>query len=260
MRESKAAMRLLLIAAATAVCLGAVLYFSRAEAKVETLGPHPPVIVELFTSEGCSSCPPADRLLLELQKQSRSDAQIIVMSEHVDYWDSQGWKDPFSSHQFSDRQSLYAHQQLTDEVYTPQMFIDGHKGFTGSDVSKAIQELSAASKEPKTEVRVEQLQSEANSTRLRISVAGAKKSDLMLAITEDGLESKVLRGENKGRSLAHTGVVRSLKKLRTSNERETSFEEVVTLDPVWRHDKLRAVVFLQRPSGLITGAASVELR
>jgi hypothetical protein len=259
LRESKAVMRLLLVWAATAVCLGIVLYFSRAEAKVETLGLHPPIIVELFTSEGCSSCPPADRLLLELQKQSKPDAQIIVLSEHVDYWDSLGWKDPFSSRQFSDRQSLYAHQQFTDDVYTPQMFVDGHKGFTGSDVSKVVEELKAAAKEHKTEVRIVELDSGVSSTKLRISVGAGKGADLMLAITEDGLETKVARGENRGRFLAHTGVVRLLKKLGTSDGKESSFEEIIGFDPAWRREKLRAVAFLQRPSGLIIGVGSLDL-
>jgi hypothetical protein len=253
-------MKLAFVWIAIAAVIASVLYFSRAEAKVETLGAHPAIIVELFTSEGCSSCPPADRLLLDLQKQSAPDARIIVLSEHVDYWDSLGWKDPFSSRQFSDRQSLYAKLQMKDEVYTPQMFVDGHLGFTGSDAAQAAADIRSAAKDKKTDIKIEQIDSGVSSTKLRVSTEDSKPSDLMLAITEDGLETKVSRGENSGRVLAHTGVVRSLKKIATTDGSKSFYEETVGFDPSWRRGKLRAVAFLQRPSGLIIGAASLELR
>ena len=254
-------MRFVLFLSVVAVTLAAARYFVRAEtdAKVVT-ATHAPIVVELFTSEGCSSCPPADRLLLELQRQSRPDAEIIVLSEHVDYWDFQGWKDPFSAKQFSDRQAQYAQLQLSDEVYTPQIFVDGHRGFTGSDSDKAIDELRNAAKAQKIDIRIEQVDSAAGSTRIRVTTAAGKEADLILAITEDGLETKVARGENSGRFLAHTGVVRLLKKIGVSGSKEASAESVVNLDPSWKREKLRAVAFLQRPSGLIVGAAAVPLR
>lgn len=252
-------MRFAAFLAITAAALFALRSIIPGETKVDAAS-HPPVVVELFTSEGCSSCPPADRLLIDLQKQSRPDAEIIVLSQHVDYWDELGWKDPFSARQFSDRQAQYAQWQLSSEVYTPQMFVDGHKGFTGSESDKAVDEIRNAAKAAKTKVTVEQLDSGGGSTRLRITAAAGKEADLLLAITEDGLETKVVRGENSGRFLAHTGVVRSLKKIGTSGEKESSFETVVNLDPAWKRDKLRAVAFLQRPSGLIIGAGAASLR
>jgi len=254
-------MRFVLFLAVVAFTIAAARYFVRAETEA-TLDAttHAPIVVELFTSEGCSSCPPADRVLLDLQKQSRPDAEIIVLSEHVDYWDFQGWKDPFSARQFSDRQAQYAQQQLSDEVYTPQMFVDGHKGFTGSDSGQAVEEIRNAAKAGKVEVRIEQLDPTAGAMRFRITAGASKDADLLLAITEDGLETKVIRGENSGRFLAHTGVVRSLKRIGSSGVKENSIETIVNLDPSWKREKLRAVAFLQRPSGLIVGAAAVSLR
>ncbi|HWK31557.1 MAG TPA: DUF1223 domain-containing protein [Terriglobales bacterium] len=252
-------MRFALVLGVTALALFAARTYFAAEPKVDAAA-HAPIIVELFTSEGCSSCPPADRLLADLQKQSRPDAELIVLSEHVDYWDSQGWKDPFSARQFSDRQAQYAQNQMSDEVYTPQMFVDGHKGFSGGDSGQAISEIRNAAKALKTPVLIEQLDSAAGSTRFRITTGAGKEADLMLAITEDGLESKVARGENSGRFLAHTGVVRLLKKIGSSASKESSVETIIPVDPAWKREHLRAVAFLQRPSGLIVGTGAVNLR
>src|SRR5215470_15527324 len=114
-----------------------------------------PVLVELFTSEGCSDCPAADRLLEQLdQSQPVPGAQIIVLSEHVDYWDRLGWKDPFSAHFFSERQEEYARRFRLDSVYTPQMVVDGEAEFVGSNGRQALAAVGAAARTKKAAVRL----------------------------------------------------------------------------------------------------------
>src|SRR5947207_1240023 len=109
-----------------------------------------PVLVELFTSEGCSSCPPADLLLARLQKeQPIKGVQVIPLSEHVDYWNQLGWTDPFSSGAFTSRQQSYSRAIRSTDVYTPQMLVDGTVAFVGSDSRKAIETLTAAARAPK---------------------------------------------------------------------------------------------------------------
>src|SRR5689334_4635092 len=112
-----------------------------------------PVIVELFTSEGCSSCPPADALLARLEKnQPVAGAEVIPLALHVDYWNHLGWADPFSSHQFSERQGEYAAVFGNDSVYTPQMVVDGVREFNGSNSSLAQEAIAKAARESKGEV------------------------------------------------------------------------------------------------------------
>ena len=162
-----------------------------------------PVLVELFTSEGCSTCPPADRLL------ERLDPQAIVLSEHVDYWDRLGWKDRFSSHVFTERQEAYARRFALDSPYTPQMVVDGAAQFVGSDARAAADEIGKAAARPKVAIRLAR-----SGTGIRIGIDGAPNaSDIWLAVADNSASSQVAAGENKGHELHHVAVVRSLRKI-----------------------------------------------
>jgi hypothetical protein len=220
-----------------------------------------PVVVELFTSEGCSSCPPADGLLSDLGSRG-ADAPVIILSEHVDYWNRQGWTDPFSSAQFTERQQKYA-ERLSSEVYTPQMVVDGRRQFIGSDRSQAGRAIHDAAVAPKLNVEVT---ATAEPGRIATHVAvhprelAAGGADVLLAITEDGLVSSVSAGENRGRRLSHNGVVRSLKSLGRIKEkgRTATFDATVPLDPHWVLDRLHVIAMVeQRNGGAMLGAGSV---
>src|SRR5271154_965331 len=125
--------------------------------------PRTPVLIELFTSEGCSSCPPADALLERLDRsQPIGGAELIVLSEHVDYWNDIGWKDPYSSHEYSERQSAYAEHFGLTSIYTPQMVVDGHIELVGSDEPRAIQAIENATKVEKVPLGLSAIQFESN--------------------------------------------------------------------------------------------------
>ena len=207
-----------------------------------------PVLVELFTSEGCSSCPPADTLLAELDReQPVPGAEIVVLSEHVDYWNGLGWKDPFSAPQFSERQRGYERRFQRDGVYTPQMVVDGRLQGVGSDAGGAAAMIASAAGAPKADVRVAM-----EDGRLRIDVGALPQggeAELSLAITEDGLQSAVQRGENRGRTLWHRGVVRRLSRVATVGAQGVSLTAPLRVDPRWKRGKLRAVAFVQRKDG-----------
>lgn len=229
-----------------------------------------PVVVELFTSEGCSSCPPADALLARMDEtQPVEGAEVIALAQHVDYWNYLGWSDPYSSHELSERQGAYSRAFGRDGVYTPQMVVDGRAEFNGGDRGKAFDEIARAAREPKAEVVLTHGDAQAKSdapVRLSLRVEKLPKlsdgdaAEVLLAITEGGLSSDVSRGENTGRKLAHVGVVRKLTKLGEFSAGTFSADTDVTFDKNWRRENLRAVVFLQeRASRRVVGASSIKL-
>jgi hypothetical protein len=230
-----------------------------------------PVVVELFTSEGCSSCPPADALLAALDmRQPFGSAEIIAIEEHVTYWDEQGWKDPFSSSSWTTRQYDYAGPLHNGNPYTPQMVVDGTAGFVGSGGIKARQEIEKAAAIPKAKVEISEVSPIQNSSvALKISVekllsaAPKDTAEVILAVTESGLHSSVKAGENVGKELQHSRVLRELKVIGVigkNGQEGFAAQPVVKLDSNWNVGNLRAVVFVQeRKSRRILAAATVRL-
>ena len=224
---------------------------------------RPAVVVELFTSEGCSSCPPAEAVLADLAEADAVDGvQIIPLGMHVDYWNYLGWGDRFSSPQFSDRQQRYSQIFNSNEVYTPQMIVDGTEQFVGSDRQKAIAAITNAASQAKGTIAIEQTPDfkDGSSVACKISVDGIHRSggeavDVVLAITEDDLSSDVPRGENAGQTLRHTAVVRALRRVATINSTDAlpfSASTIISVQPAWRADHLHVAVFVQdRQSGKI---------
>jgi len=220
-----------------------------------------PVLVELFTSEGCSSCPPADQLLIDLMaRQPVPGALIIGLSEHVDYWDELGWRDPFANASFTRRQNLYSDTHHATDVYTPQVFVDGGTGLVGSDRGALVAAITRAASRPKAEVKLSW-----HAPVLTVSIpaqAEAADSPVWLAITESGLSSTVKRGENAGHVLRHDNVVRQLAQIgKTGRDGSFAKEATPSLDARWNADAIRFVVFTQRGDlGRPAAVASVSIR
>lgn len=214
------------------------------------------VIVELFTSEGCSSCPPADALLGQLRQSANANgAEVIPLGFHVDYWDSLGWHDRFDSAAYSRRQDDYARKFHIDGPYTPQMVVNGQFEFVGSLAGKAREAIAeAAAQSPAAQVQI----SPAGSNKLQLKVTGSRPADVMLAITEDNLATNVGGGENGGRVLHHSAVVRELRRIGEVSNGNFSATVPLTTEKAWKREDLRAVVFVQdETSGQIFGAASL---
>jgi hypothetical protein len=222
-----------------------------------------PVLVELFTSEGCSSCPPADALLSRLAKtQPVRGADIITLEEHVDYWDRLGWKDPFSSDAATARQSEYSGALGGQQIYTPQMIVDGRAEFVGSSDSDALREIRASSRNPKPAVRLSWQKGDTLSIHVDAlnHTASSESAQLFLVVAENMLHSDVKRGENSGRALEHNGVVRQLSPLGKIDAAPSGFSSTVSVhaDHEWNRANLRAVVFVQeRRSRHVLAAAAI---
>jgi len=175
-------------------------------------------IVELFTSEGCSSCPPADELLRQIHLKQASSGQLIVgISEHVTYWNNLGWKDPYSSSVFTDRQSTYASRLSLEGPYTPQMVLNGKDQFVGSDARALERALRDDTKRTHVDLKILSSALTAEGVDVKFSFAGhsSKPLDVVAVLTDDADRSNVLRGENSGRLLAHVSVARSLTRVAT---------------------------------------------
>jgi len=188
-------------------------------ARAQTATTPNAVLVELFTSEGCSSCPPADALLKQMDgKLSASGQTVIALSEHVTYWNHDGWVDPFSQQIFTDRQSNYKERFQLDDVYTPQMVINGDIQVSGGNGPAILKALAAETAAPAASVKIVSVVAAGKILSVTFAVSGdlpKKGADILAAVAEDQVTSNVSHGENGGRTLTHVSVVRTLTKVAT---------------------------------------------
>jgi len=241
------------------ICIGVMAFCAVMEssALAADSGPATAIVVELFTSEGCSSCPPADALLKAMDSaQPIPGAHLIVMEEHVDYWDEQGWKDPFSSHEITLRQVDYTERLHVREPYTPEMVVDGAYEFTGNDRMRAAEALKKAVALPTVSVRISSIAVENGKLRAHIDTDSVpEKADVMVALVLDHAESQVLRGENGGHHLDHVAVLTSLSKVGKADKGQP-FSKDISLGSKSLAQPCRLVTFLQESGqGRIVGAA-----
>ena len=223
-----------------------------------------PILLELFTSEGCSSCPPVDALLEQMDvSQPVPGAELIVLSEHADYWDHEGWKDPYSSSLLTDRQSGYVRALGLNTPYTPQVIVDGTIELRANGTEQVIQILEKATAAPKLPVRISAVTTDPDSPavlRARIEVDGdsaKRRADIYVAVALDHAESQVTRGENGGRHLTHVAVVQELTKV-GKLEKGKNFDQSVRLKlmPGTDSKNIRIIAFAQEPGlGRVLGTA-----
>jgi hypothetical protein len=260
---------LLLLALAAAA---AVFVFSRGEAApAGKAASGSPVVVELFTSQGCSSCPPADRLLSKLEQNPRLAGKVIPLSFHVDYWNHIGWTDPFSSPRWSERQRAYGRAFRSNRIYTPQLVVNGSSECVGSNEGEVMRRIDQAlDSDPAARVTLAVQPGAGDQLQVKVGVRlapalPARKGDLDLwvAVYETGLSTPVGAGENASRTLKNDYVVRRLEKaftLPAAAGAQRSDEIALGLDKRWKRQNLGVVAFLQDSATLaIYGAAAQDL-
>lgn len=250
----------------TALCL-AITAFALASAPTTAQSPSTPVLIELFTSEGCRDCPPADTVLQNLIDTSPvGGVQVIGLGQHVDYWDRLGWKDRFSSAALTDRQRVYATRFASESIYTPQMVVDGTAEFVGSDVSAAHKAIERAVKTMHGAVKIEVQAGAANRVPVTVVVSDLPSldrgdhADILVAVTEEGLRSSVTRGENNGKLLRHAAVVRSMTTIGQAAATGGEARAEIPIASDWRRDNLKVVAFVQARKGrAVLASAAVPL-
>ena len=220
----------------------------------------PFVVVELYTSESCSSCPPADLLLRQIIQKARSqNLPIYALSFHVDYWNHTGWVDPFSQRQFSDRQRYYAKINHSSDVYTPQIIINGAHAFNGYRFDLAEDVIKQTLKQAAlAQVNLEIQGQGSNQITFTYSVEGNYKERVLhVALVERGIVSQVQRGENTGRTLRHDNVVHVFKTIPLKNARgafRLSLPKMIELS------NSSIIAYVQNPQTMIiNGATAIDL-
>ncbi len=242
--------------------IAALLILVLSLAHAQPPAPRKPVLVELFTSEGCSSCPPADALVTQLDRdQPIRAAEVIVLSEHVDYWDTLGWHDRFSSPAATARQTKYATRFGTADVYTPQLIVAGREQLLGSDARAAARAIVRAAQSPDLPLEVTGLTLHDHriygAVRSTAPPSLSPQADLFLALITPTATTPVRAGENAGLTLHHTAVVRSLSRIGNGIDLRTGpvrFQAELPNDT----QPLRIVIFAQAHDlGPILGAISL---
>jgi hypothetical protein len=215
-------------------------------------------VIELFTSEGCSSCPPADQLVAKIQREN-NDKLVYILAYHVDYWDHLGWKDAFSNAGYSKRQSEYAHYLHLQSIYTPQIVVNGKTEFVGSEEG-TLRNAIKTNLQKTAPAQLSLVISNVSSDRagIKYNAAGTDKSTiLLLAVLQKNAQTKVERGENSGRTLSHVQIVRKLQKVSLKGN-EGSVE--LALPQGFEKQGWEIIGFLQNTAnGAITGAAKAAL-
>ncbi|MDB5006209.1 MAG: hypothetical protein JWP45_602 [Mucilaginibacter sp.] len=213
--------------------------------------------IELFTSEGCSSCPPADELVAKIEKESKGKS-VYILAYHVDYWNRLGWKDVFSSADFSRRQHDYANYLHLQSVYTPQIVVNGSFEFVGSEegtlrkaINASLQKASAA----QLTLNVSAINNREANLKYNTE-ATDKNTVLLIAVLQKNAQTKVERGENGGHTLSHVQIVRKLQRVILSGN---SGEVKVALPNGFDRQNWELIGFLQDTSnGIVTAAAKVD--
>jgi hypothetical protein len=252
-----------------AIAAGAVAPSGPVAVSAGTAPPRSVVVVELFTAQGCSSCPPADRVLSALGRDESLRERVVPLAFHVDYWDAIGWTDPFGSPRWSARQEAYGRRFGLGGVYTPQLVLDGRAEMNGGQEARVREEIARGLERPPL-ARIGLAAALAEARLEAVVTAGAElledragKTDLMVAVFENAVDTPVARGENEGAVLRNDFIVRRLEtalslagRAGTSRSRELK----VRVDPGWRRENLGVAAFLQDPRSLeILGAVAKPL-
>jgi len=216
--------------------------------------PNSFAVLELFTSEGCSSCPPADRLLPQL---ASAGSNVIPLSFHVDYWNHLGWTDPFSKAEFSERQRKYGERFRLESIYTPQLVINGQYELVGSIRSTAEADIKKALEEkPEVNIKIDDVKRNENKLSVSCHLDGNwKQTDLASALVQKHAEMKIRGGENNGSKLSHINVVRSF--IKQSAKENMNFEIEIPKD--LSGDDWQLIIYTQQQTDLkITGVITYQ--
>jgi hypothetical protein len=213
------------------------------------------VVIELFTSEGCSSCPPADALVSKIQKEYK-DQPVYILAYHVDYWNRLGWRDVFSNAAYSARQYEYAKFLKIPQVYTPQIVINGKKEFVGSEEGTLRNAIKGSLKQDASaQITLTGLKADDGKAMLHYQTEGnGNNSVLLLALVQKAAVSNVKAGENRGRNLPHVQIIRELNTVALTNGRGGI--ESINLPKEFNPQAWEVIALLQNTNtGEIVGAA-----